>query len=191
MAKEPENSDRPEHKRGQLQAVFDRNYHKVVAFFTRGGVPAESARDLAQDTFLRAHRGWEQFRGDAKEETWLFEIARNLLKNWYRDRSALKKQGIEVPLDATSQDEENPRPKPELIDQGLQALDQVIASERKERLLDAVAQLPGQRRQALKLRHQGLQYSEIAAVMGLSIETVKSHLYQARETLKKTLADLQ
>lgn len=200
MTKEPDSSDpsdpsgpssgaAPEAppRQGELEALFRRNFKKVYYLFVRFRVEEEEARDLAQETFLRAHRGWAGYRGEASESTWLFEIARNVFKNYIRDRNALKKRGQEIPLGATT-DEEGGPPELELADPDPLPLDRLLKAERKHLLLEAIEKLPSQRRQCVTLRLRGLQYNEIAVLMALSIETVKSHLYQAREALRQHLA---
>ncbi len=191
MAKKPENPDQPEEDRVELESLFKRYYPKVVYFFMSFGLDKEEARDLAQETFLRAHRGSDSFRGDARESTWLFEIARNIFKNQLRDNATLKKRRIEVSLSqSSSQDDsatdpalevEDPRPLPDKI-----ALDH----ERAARLARAVESLSPQQRQCVELRLADLKYHEIAAIMLISIETVKSHLHQARHALRPALRDL-
>lgn len=189
MAKEPQNPDPPDQDGTTLESLFERHYRGVVYFFLRAGVPTDTANDHAQETFLRAHRGWGQFRGDSSRSTWLFEIAKNVYKNWIRDGKALKKQGTEVSLDQSvgeTEDEPHSQIDPEdsrpLADAILQS------AQNTDTLMAAVESLPTQQRQCMKLRLRGLKYQEIASILGISVETVKSHLFQARDALKKSLA---
>lgn len=186
MAQGPDNPDDPA-KRLDLDALIGLYYKNVVNYFTHVGVPRDLAPDLAQETFLRAHKSRDQFRGEASEKTWLFEIARNLFKNWLRDRDALKNRGIEISLSAPADSEERSNPDLDLATDDPLPLDGLLATERQELVTAAVAQLPHQRRSCVQLRLKGLKYSEIAEIMGVSIETVKSHLYQAREALRPLL----
>lgn len=189
MAKEPGHSVAAEGG-VDLDALFRRNYGKVMNYFLRVGIPTrEEAADLAQETFLRAFRGRAGFRGDSSEDTWVYEIARNIFKNWIRDRNALKHRGIEVPLDPPPEQEEE-LPGLDLEDPDPLPLELVMTAERRERLLEAVKDLPASRQMCVRLRLKDLAYEEIAAIMAVSVETVKSHLYQAREALRKVLSDL-
>ncbi len=171
------------------EGLFRRNYRKVYYRFLGWKTGPDEAEDLAQETFLRAYRGISDYRADASESTWLFEIAHNVFKNYLRDKKAKKRDAPEISLDANTSGEEKDGPALELPDPDPLPLDLLLDAEILRRLRQAVAKLPTQRRQAVELRLQGLQYNEIAPLMGLSIETVKSHLHQAREALRKELGD--
>src|SRR5687768_3260293 len=75
----------------------------LLLFFTRRVWDAEVALDLTAETFARAYAGRATFRGDGDDEAgaWLYGIARNLLRDWYRrgrsEQSALARLGVEVP----------------------------------------------------------------------------------------------
>lgn len=69
-------------------------------------------------------------------------------------------------------------------------LDDALCHERRQKLRKAIEALPGQMRRCTRLRvEQDLSYREIAAVLKLSIETVKVHLFQARKKLKVNLQE--
>lgn len=188
MAKEPQNPDLPDQDGTTLESLFERHYRGVVYFFLRAGVSPEEARDLAQETFLRAHRFWNQFRGDSSHSTWLSEIARNIFKNWLRDRSASKRAAVLVSIDGKSAENESEElPTLDLEAPELRADFALLLKERADQLQQAIQQLPGQQRNCVKLLLKDFRYREIAISMGLSIETVKSHLFQARDSLKKAL----
>lgn len=168
------------------EELFQRYYRPVVAFFMRRGCEREQSRDLAQETFLRVHKNMGDFRGESSVETWLFQIAGNIFKNTLRSQSTLKRDAEEVPLET---------PEGELVvgpwaseEEG--ALGAMLTGERARLLREALQSLPPQMRQAVHLRVDGdLKYREIADLMGVSIETVKAHLYQARQQLRDKLAD--
>lgn len=188
VAKEPRNSHPSDQDGINLQLLFERHFRGVAYYFLRAGVPAETANDLAQETFLRAHRGWRQFRGDANRSTWLFEIAKNIYKNWIRDGRTLKKQGTEISLDQpVGETEDEPHPKMDPEDSRPLADDMLQAAQDNDKLMAAIDSLPNQQRQCVQLRLQDLKYQEIATILGISVETVKSHLFQAREALREKL----
>ena len=170
----------------EFRDLYSKNYGKLVYYFTLRGVGKEDARDLAQETFLRAHRGWASFRGEASKDTWLVEIARNRLKNWHRDKNALKKGGTEVPFDDPLENFS----AAQIQDPGPDILETAINSQNRELLLHLIAELPQKQRDVVTLRLRDSEYHEISTFMGISIETVKSHLYQARERLRKQLGAL-
>ena len=163
------------------EELFRRYYRPVVAFFMKRGFSSEESRDLAQETFLRVFNKWDSFRGESSVETWLFQIAANLYKNTLRSLQTQKRDAQEVSLDA------------EVAELGSRESDplRAVLTEEEVRLLRAALEdLPPQMRQAVFLRVNGdLKYREIADVMHVSIETVKAHLYQARQHLRDRLAD--
>jgi RNA polymerase sigma-70 factor (ECF subfamily) len=167
----------------QPDEQFRRYYHVVVGFFLRRGFSPEESRDLAQETFLRVFRQRDSFRGETSVETWLFQLASNLYKNTIRSRQTLKRDAKEVSFD-------------EAADVGLagalssNSLGDLLAGERDCLLREAIRDLPDQMRRCVTLRvDQDLKYREIALLMGVSIEIVKAHLYQARQILRDKLAD--
>jgi RNA polymerase sigma-70 factor (ECF subfamily) len=163
------------------EELFRRYYRPVVAFFQKKGFSSDESRDLAQDTFLRVFRYRERFRGESSPVTWLFQIAGNLYKNKLRSLAAQKRDAEEVPLDSTDAKD------PESNDD---ALDLMLTDERSRLLREALEELPPQMKKAVMLRvTSDMKYREIAEEMEVSIETVKAHLYQARQHLRDRLSD--
>lgn len=172
--------------------LFRHYRRRVMGFFARRGFSPEDCCDLTQETFLGIYTNIGSFRHEACFETWLFKIAVNVYRKHLRRRAADKRAGAEIPLESRAEDEgvplanrlaEDPErwPPPEAT---------VLGKERSERLRRAVGELPEQMRRCLVLRlYQELQYKEIAAVMQVSIDTVKAHLFQARQRLKDRLAE--
>ena len=164
------------------EELFQRYYRPVVSFFARRGFSIEESRDLAQETFLRVFKNMDSFRGESAVETWLFQIAGNLYKNTLRSLQTQKRDAQEVSLESTAA-------VLELGTRETDALGAVLTEERSQRLHEAFKELPPQMRQAVLLRIKDLKYREIADVMHVSIETVKAHLYQARQHLRDRLSD--
>jgi len=166
-----------------VEELFRRYYRPVVAFFVRRGFSSDESRDLAQETFCRVYRYSERFRGDSAETTWLFQIAGNLYKNTLRSLSAQKRDREEVSLESV---------EPSLVDMETSGdvLSTMLMGERARLLREALEELPPQMKRAVDLRVEGdLKYREIAEEMNISIETVKAHLYQARQHLRDRLSD--
>lgn len=167
-----------------FRLLFERYHGPVAAFFARHGVPPEDRLDLTQETFLRVYRGLATYRSQDRLGSWILRIAATTHLNRLRDRHAGKRAGDEVPLEAVAATGE-----PRLVSDGAQ-LDRLLAGERRQRLAEAIDGLPDQMRQCLKLRlEQELEYQEIASVMRLSIDTVKTHLAQGRQRLRERLGD--
>jgi len=171
--------------------LFERYYRPVSYFFANRGFSPEECRDLAQETFLGAYRGFERFRGEASVETWLFKIAGNIWRNALRSLSAEKRDAPEVSLGGLAEEgREIADDEPGRAAKEHHPLDAALADERVRLLRRAVGELPAKMRRCLLLRiDQDMKYREIAAVMQISIQTVKSQLFQAKERLKEELSD--
>ncbi len=169
--------------------LFECYYLAVVEFFTRRGFSLDDGRDLAQDTFVRVHKGLSRFRGGTSVESWLFTIAANVWRSALRDRTAGKRDAPEVSLEAILEIGGLPLLDPGASRDSAGPLADYLDRERLERLRLGLAELPPQMRRCLLLRiDQHLKYREIAKTLKISIQTVKSTLFQARERLKQELA---
>ncbi|MGO9315544.1 MAG: RNA polymerase sigma factor [Syntrophobacteraceae bacterium] len=132
------------------------------------------AEDLAQEVFLRVYSSAAEFEPMGKVSTWIFKIAYNLSVNEILRRKRLcliadtvEGKGIELAA-----------PNP------------VDGLELKEILMDAVARLPEKQKAALLLRvNEELSYSEIGNVLSVSVSSVESLLFRARENLRKMLGE--
>lgn len=155
-------------------------------FFAKRGFPPQDCLDLTQETFLGIYRGIGSFRRDARFETWLFKVATNAFRKRLRWGAAEKRSAEEVSLEDGGDREDGPRrepPAPTPVPG-----DEMLREERSRRLRAAIEKLPDQMRKCLMLRvYQELRYREIAAVLRLSPETVKVHLFQARRRLQEEL----
>lgn len=176
------------------EALLFRKYRRrLCRYFETRGFEQEEAQDLTQETFLRVYRGEAEFLNRAQLEGWLFEIAHNVARNAWRGRNALKRAALEISLNEPEADGTTPRerPDPAFLDGEADALTVAITHEQRTRLREALEELPEQMRHCVRFRLvSGLKYREIALVMKISIETVKSHLYQAKKRLKERLEPL-
>jgi RNA polymerase sigma-70 factor (ECF subfamily) len=180
----------------EIERVFKQYGPSVTYFFARRGFSTEDCRDLTQETFVRALGGLSGFRRDAKIETWLLRIAANVWKNHLRSRKAIKRDAPTVSLDAAREQggeaAEAPGPAARGWGPGRPAgpQERLLEQERARMLRDAVATLPPRMRRCTLLRiDRGLKYREIAAILKVSIDTVKTQLHQARYRLKEQLQE--
>jgi RNA polymerase sigma-70 factor (ECF subfamily) len=139
------------------------------------------------------------FRGDSKFETWLFQVCANVFKNCLRSRTTQKRDAQEVSWDEVepggggsgggeSGGAEGGGAPWEWRESG--PLDSLLEDERSRILYAAMQELPPQMRRCVELRvTRDLKYREIAELMNVSIDTVKAHLFQARQLLKSKLGD--
>ena len=142
----------------------------------------EDARDVTQETFLRAFRGLGGFKGDAKFSSWLYRIALNLCRDWMRkERRApilAVPEGVEVEQLVA---EQGPSETVE---------DLAARAELGREVAKAMESLPAEQRQAIILKeYHGLTFQEIADLMRCPLSTVKTRVYQGLSTLRKQLGE--
>ncbi|MBV9698776.1 MAG: sigma-70 family RNA polymerase sigma factor [Candidatus Eremiobacteraeota bacterium] len=136
---------------------------------------SEEARDATQEAFFKAFRSLRTFKIGSKFSTWIFAITYHACCDRLNRRK--RYAGSELPERA------DPSPGPE---------DQAIALDDARRLRAAVDALPEKYRTVITLFHlQGKQYEEIAEVLGLPLGTVKTHLFRAKEQLRKLLGEME
>jgi len=156
----------------------------VHSFFLRKGFSAEESRDLTQDVFLRVFKGIGTFRRESRFERWLWEIADHIFLNEVRRRKTEKRHGIERPLDVLGESEAELSEVMEIPTEELNPEDEFLQRQNLATLRAAFQELPDQMRRCCTLRYErGLKFQEVADIMGISIETVKAHLHQARKRL--------
>lgn len=160
---------------------------EVYALLYRLTEDQEEARDLTQETFLRAFQAIANFRGEADLRTWLYRIAINQARNrwrWWRRR----RREHTVSLDDSDSHEAQPLGL-RLCDTSQADPEQAtLAREREQRLSKALQSLSGSYREAVILRDiEGLSYEEIAVTLEISVGTVKSRLARGRMELRRKL----
>lgn len=164
-----------------FRRLYSRYHPPLRAFFRRKGCSPEDCLDLTQETFVGIYRGLEGYRHEHRFEAWLYRVATTTFLKKLRSSAAAKRSAAEV------SQEEVVVPRGGLVS-GAGQLDGLIGDERRKALNRAVRELPDQMRRCLALRlYQELSYREIAAVMRLSVETVKAHLARARQKLRDHL----
>lgn len=159
----------------------------VQQFFRNNGLASEQAADLAQVVFLRAFTRLHALRSEDSAPTWIFRIAANTFKNHLREQSAAKRGAATLSLDQlTSPDEVMFHPlfqsPPENAEQ------RVLTRESRDRTLDALQALPPRAKQVVMMRLQGLKFGDIAEILNISTNAVKSHFHQAKQRLRSLLA---
>ena len=142
----------------------------------------EDARDVTQETFLRAFRALSGFKGDAKFSSWLYRIALNLCRDWMRkERRAplvAVPEGVDVEQMAAEQG------PVETVE------DLAARAELHREVAKAMEFLPAEQRQAIILKeYHGLTFQEIADLMKCPLSTVKTRVYQGLSTLRKQLGE--
>ena len=177
------------HLRGDRSAFrhlverYTRSIYNLAYRFTGDWAEAEN---ITQDTFLRVYRALPNSRLDLPFRPWVFRIATNLCRDWAKKRrpvlfSALARGGDDLDEHSTFTYEEisDDRPLP---------LEKIEDAEMAEMVRQAVMELPEHYRIAITLRYtEELSYQEIADVLDLPLNTVRTHLFRAKGLLRQVL----
>jgi len=135
---------------------------------------ADDAADILQKTFVKAFIGIRGFERRSSFRTWLYQIAINLAKNLYRDRSRAGK----VSLDDV------------IIRRDPKTLESLIKKEARINLYRALTSLPEKQRLTVMLRvQQQKSFAEISAILGCSLGTAKANYHHGVQKLKVSLAE--
>ena len=159
---------------GAFQELVDRYKDLVFALIARTVQDRSRAEDLAQDVFLRVHRGLPYFRGEARLSTWIYRIVANVVA---QDHGR-------TPPPAISLDDETKgaRVAPAKTDRRFGDL------ELRDRLEKAIARLPANYRLLVAAHYMdGVRYEDLAEALQLPLGTVKTQLYRAKQQLRRLL----
>ena len=169
--------------------LFSRHHGQILRFFRRKGFDPETCRDLTQDTFISVYKGLKDLRQEEQFESWLFAIAHNVWCSQIERQTAQKRSVVLLSLEGESESDDRPSIAARVADQSADPLTVALDKEKLEKLSEALQQLPQQMRRCAQLRVvHDLSNAEIAALMGISINTVKAHLHQAQKALRTQLS---
>ena len=160
----------------RFEDLYTRFRGRVYVFMIRFGFPHEKARDLAQETFIRVYRNMGGYRGEA-EWSYIEPAAKSVALNELRAGTTHKRKGDDVSLDE----------QPDIIDPAIPMEERLDQRARIARLLEAIEELPPSLKTCLKLRLEEFTYTEVAAILKISVDAVKSRLRDARNKLRERL----
>lgn len=163
-------------------AAFDRlikSYQKLVIHIIARVVPkTEDRDDLAQDVFIKVFKGLGSFKFECKLSSWIGRIAYNSALNF----SAKKRMATFSDLESTDFGADS------FAGNAPSPLAQAERGDLAKRLQAEIEKLPSQYKVVITLYHiDQLTYDEIAEIMKLPMNTIKSHLFRARKQLKNSL----
>lgn len=167
-----------------LEQLLERHQAQVYRFGMKMCRDPEDAKDVLQDTLLAMARGVRDFRGASSISTWLYSIARSFcIKKRRRSQFA--------PAEERSLDTDVSAEARGLADPG-EAPDETLAGKQVEQALEsAILALEPMYREVLLLRDvEGLTAPEVAEVLGVSVQAVKSRLHRARLSVRQRVAPL-
>jgi len=158
---------------GAFQELVDRYKDLVFALIGRTVQDRTRAEDLAQDVFLRIHRGLPYFRGEARLSTWIYRIVANVC---VQDHARVP---AAVPLD---DDRARDRVTTGSADRRFGDV------ELRDRIEKAIARLPANYRFIVAAHYlEGVQYEDLADALQLPLGTLKTQLYRAKQQLRRLL----
>jgi RNA polymerase sigma-70 factor (ECF subfamily) len=162
--------------------LVDRYKHRALTLALRLVRNREEAEELVQDAFVRAYRNLSSFRGDSAFRTWFYRILYNVCMSRVRQRARRE------PLLRL---EDQPAMSDSIPDRDMSsALEQLEQKEIAGILSGELLKLPDKYRTALTLFYtEELSYEEISRITGLSVGTVKTHLFRARNLLREKLVN--
>ncbi|WP_420844182.1 RNA polymerase sigma factor RpoE [Marinobacter fuscus] len=170
------------------RAAFDllvvKYQSRVASIISRYVYDSQEVMDLAQETFVKAYRAIDRFRGDSAFYTWLYRIAVNTAKNFLEARGR-RPQGSADVADAENFDDGRRLRDPASPERLLQR------EQLQRALAEAIALLPEELRSAFLLReYDGLSYEDIARILECPIGTVRSRIFRARDAVDRHLGPL-
>lgn len=168
---------------GAFEALLRRHRAPLFTFLLRMLGDRERAEDLAQETFLRIVKGAQAWEHRARFQTWLFTIARNLCVDASR-RDRFRR--------ADSLDQTGPDDGPAMVEsvpgREIDPSRGAESARLRPLLQKALLGLPAEQREVFILREQaGVPFKEIAEMVGVNENTVKSRMRYALEGLRKAL----
>jgi len=172
-----------------FQALMDRHSGPVYNFILRRcGRSKEAAEDILQDTFIRVIKNAATFQRKAKFTTWLYTIARNLCIDALRKASYRRHPSLDQPLSSSEGSGATLMDKVANKDQGAEKA--AHESHFKAKLQEALDELPEEQREVFIMREfQGLKFWEIAEIVGVPENTIKSRMRYALQGLRKNLEE--
>jgi RNA polymerase sigma-70 factor, ECF subfamily len=154
------------------EKVWEEFHPGLKQFILKRISDEQSAEDILQDVFLKIHARISTLRDEEKLQSWMYQIARNAIADYYREHRAT----VELPASLLLTEEP--------------LVDDDVVKELIPSVKAMVASLPDEYRQALILtEYEGLTQRELAGRLGLSLSGAKSRVQRAREKLKAMLLD--
>jgi len=168
----------------RFRSLYQKYYRRMVRYYMRAfRLSEEDAEELTQDAFLRFYEAMAEYRGEAE---WAFfeVIAQRVALNRIRSRGAAKRKAEVVELDdPENRYEPAARPEPDYAEQQEVEL-------RRQALRRAIdEELSQAQRQCVQLWLEGYKYDEIARILRITVDAVKSRLRDAKRLLRARLGD--
>jgi RNA polymerase sigma-70 factor (ECF subfamily) len=151
---------------------------KIYGFIRRYVGNSDDARDLTQDTFVKAYQNLDRLSDPARFSSWLYKIALNECRMRFRREKRSRSVSLEevnTEVNTITRDETTPE-------------SEFAAKEGVERLKEAFELLPREQREVIIMKeYQGLRFHEISDVLEIPLSTAKSRMYLGLKTLRRLM----
>ena len=186
IRRSPTSSSSDPHSAKNFDTLYKDHVDLMYRFAHRLCGEPEAAKDLVQETFLNAYRGFDKFRGDAQISTWLYTIASRACLRMRRRRKGAPERELSLEEFIPASDGEF---RLQIPIEGLSPEAALQNKQLREALDAAINRLPKKYKMVLVLRDmEGLSAKEVGAIMGLNERAVKSRLHRARLFVRRELS---
>ena len=167
--------------------ILVEKYHKKLTRLLARMVRDQSEiEDIVQDSFIKAYRAINNFRGDSAFYTWLYRIGINTAKNHLVSLGRRPKAMNDVEIEDVENFEDGQELRNLETPENSMMTKEIVAT-----VNDTIESLPDELKEAISLREMdGLSYEEIAELMQCPIGTVRSRIFRAREAIADKLKPL-
>lgn len=174
---------------GALDDLMHRHREPLFRFIYRYVLNEEEARDLLQETFIRAYFKRDQFRPSAKFATWLYHIALNLCRDHARSHARRQERLTQSLVLRSDEGEERER---DITAAGGNPAETAQTNEAMHILERAIQSLPHDLKAALILvALENRPQKECADLLGITVKAVETRVYRARKLLESRLSNYQ
>ncbi|MGE3151548.1 MAG: RNA polymerase sigma factor [Nitrospiraceae bacterium] len=174
------------HERLSFDDLYREHVDRIFRYAQRLCGEPEAAKDVVQDTFLNAYRGYKDFRGESQVSTWLYTIASRVCQRLRRKRKGQPERELSLEDFIPTTDGEL---RLQIPVEGLTPEEALVNKQLRRALDQAIGRLPPKYRMVLVLRDmEGISAREVGAVMGLNERAVKSRLHRARLFVRRELS---
>ncbi len=174
-----------------FEVLLERYRRPVYNFILRSVRQRDRAEELLQDVFLRVVQRSGDFKGQSKFSTWLYTIARNMCIDHSRKMQFRRHRSLDAPSRGRDS-EEGPSMLDRVPGKDLGADRDAIGGELRKKIAAAIEVLPDDQREVFLMRQVShLPFKEIADIVGVPENTVKSRMRYALERLQEALAEYE
>jgi RNA polymerase sigma-70 factor (ECF subfamily) len=170
-------------QQGSFSELIDKYKNLVFNLAYRMTYNLQDAEDISQEVFIRVYKSLYNFNPNYKFSTWLYEMTLNLCRDRFR-----KGKIPSVSLDAPLKEDDQKDFSSIIPDKQNNPEDIIMGVEQSNFINALIASLPPKYREVIILRHlRDLSYEEMSKILNISLGSVKSRLFRARELLKNKL----